>query len=191
MCKTHNARISELVGGGEQAPAPPTAAAMPEPYAFTGSVPPAEPLAFAAGGLPPQPTALAPPHYTAPAPPPPVPASAVLVAADRRKPPKRVSGLEPEIPVNFGVLHMNTLKRYKKHYRLNEDTANKQELIDVRAWRAGWFTFLGRPHSPHSPHSLGGAQVVSNHFRQQEVSEMETIMLFTHMIGQNVNKDLP
>lgn len=49
----------------------------------------------------------------------------------KRKTIKRVAAADPE--VNFGTLHMNTLKRYKRHYKLVEETTNKQELIDVSA----------------------------------------------------------
>eukprot|EP00053_Salpingoeca_punica_P011505 m.102440 g.102440 ORF g.102440 m.102440 type:complete len:108 (-) comp15689_c0_seq6:2016-2339(-) len=62
--------------------------------------------------------------------------------------------------VNFGQLHMNTLKRYKRHYKLPQDTPTKQELVEV----------------------------VSNHFHAQEVQEMDTILLFIHMIRNNMNK---
>ena len=51
----------------------------------------------------------------------------------KRKTVKRAAAPDPE--VNFGLLHMNTLKRYKKHYKLSEETTSKQELIDVRGRR--------------------------------------------------------
>eukprot|EP00040_Diaphanoeca_grandis_P023549 m.128312 g.128312 ORF g.128312 m.128312 type:complete len:116 (-) comp29325_c0_seq1:166-513(-) len=85
----------------------------------------------------------------------PVPKDRKAVRSDKRK--KRIEQF-PE--VNFGTLHMNTLKRYKKHYKLNDETTNKAELVDV----------------------------VSNHFKLQEVIEMDSIMLFSHMIKHKMNK---
>eukprot|EP00038_Savillea_parva_P002379 m.113846 g.113846 ORF g.113846 m.113846 type:complete len:77 (+) comp10818_c1_seq4:184-414(+) len=64
--------------------------------------------------------------------------------------------------VNLGTLNMNTLKRYKRHYNLKDDTPTKRELVEV----------------------------VTDHFRAQEmsVSEQETILLFSHMIKNNMSK---
>ena len=52
---------------------------------------------------------------------------------------------------------MNTLKRYKKHYSLRDDWANKAELVDI----------------------------VQNHFNKQEVIEMDTIILFRYVRGRD------
>eukprot|EP00039_Didymoeca_costata_P019865 m.339211 g.339211 ORF g.339211 m.339211 type:complete len:141 (+) comp18705_c0_seq1:57-479(+) len=71
---------------------------------------------------------------------------------------KRSQSDVPE--VNFSALHMNTLKRYKKHYKLSADTASKSDLVEV----------------------------VSQHFKLQNVVEMDTIMLFSHMIKNNMNR---
>ena len=54
--------------------------------------------------------------------------------------------------VNLGALNMNTLKRYKRHYGLKDETPTKRDLVEL----------------------------VTDHFRAQEmsVSEQETILLF-------------
>jgi hypothetical protein len=35
------------------------------------------------------------------------------------------------LQVNFNHLHMNTLKRYKRHYKLGQDVTTKAELVEV------------------------------------------------------------
>eukprot|EP00051_Salpingoeca_urceolata_P010345 m.126285 g.126285 ORF g.126285 m.126285 type:complete len:158 (+) comp16675_c2_seq1:174-647(+) len=77
--------------------------------------------------------------------------------SDRRK--KRDEDAE-DYEVNFNQLHMNTLKRYKKHYKLNKDASSKPDLVEA----------------------------ISTHFAQQDVIEMDTILLFTHMIKSNTNR---
>jgi len=64
--------------------------------------------------------------------------------------------------VNLSVLNLTTLKRYKKHYHLKDDAPTKRELV----------------------------KVVTEHFRAQvmSVSEQETILLFSHMIKNNMSK---
>jgi len=63
--------------------------------------------------------------------------------------------------VNFNALHMQTLKKYKKHYKL-EDKSTKAELVEV----------------------------IASHFSQQHVVELDTFVLFSHMVKQlrNSNK---
>lgn len=63
--------------------------------------------------------------------------------------------------VNFSMLQMKTLKKYKKKYELSQETNNKQELVEV----------------------------VSEHFRRQEVVEIDTIILFSHMVKKNKEKE--
>jgi hypothetical protein len=74
---------------------------------------------------------------------------------------KKRTAKEQVPEVNFGTLHMNTLKRYKKHYSLRDDWANKAELVDI----------------------------VQNHFNKQEVIEMDTIVLFSHVVTNRTEKD--
>jgi len=59
------------------------------------------------------------------------------------------------------MLQMKTLKKYKKKYELSQETNNKQELVEV----------------------------VSEHFRRQEVVEIDTIILFSHMVKKNKEKE--
>lgn len=33
--------------------------------------------------------------------------------------------------VNLGALNMNTLKRYKRHYNLKDETPTKRDLVEV------------------------------------------------------------
>ena len=66
------------------------------------------------------------------------------------------------VQVNFASLPMQTLRRYKKHYkspgnRLEMETSGKPELVDL----------------------------VTEHFRQQSVDEMDTVVLFCHCIKSN------
>mmetsp|Transcript_87883 Transcript_87883/g.121968 ORF Transcript_87883/g.121968 Transcript_87883/m.121968 type:complete len:119 (-) Transcript_87883:40-396(-) len=67
-----------------------------------------------------------------------------------------------DFEVNLGALNMNTLKRYKRHYNLKDETPTKRDLVEL----------------------------VTDHFRAQEmsVSEQETILLFSHMIKNNMSK---
>ena len=39
--------------------------------------------------------------------------------------------------VNFDLLSLGTLRRYREHYKLG-DAATKQELVQVRSWMRGW-----------------------------------------------------
>eukprot|EP00049_Salpingoeca_infusionum_P010784 m.186064 g.186064 ORF g.186064 m.186064 type:complete len:149 (-) comp14746_c0_seq2:2475-2921(-) len=59
--------------------------------------------------------------------------------------------------VNFSLLSTTTLKRYRKHYKL-EEVASKPELI----------------------------QVVEKHFASQKVFEMDTIVLFTNSVKRGL-----
>jgi len=83
-------------------------------------------------------------------------------AKDRKsvKNDKRRKRAEQFPEVNFGTLHMNTLKRYKKHYELSAETNSKAELVEV----------------------------VSNHFKMQDVLEMDSLILFSHMIKYKMNR---
>lgn len=56
-----------------------------------------------------------------------------MQSGDKRK--KRVADFE----VNLGSLHMNTLKRYKKFYKLTDETSNKNELTEVSSTGADFF----------------------------------------------------
>lgn len=94
--------------------------------------------------------------------------------------------------VNFNSLHMNVLKRYKKHYKLTQETNTKQELVDVRfgggAYRHALCSPTDSSHSPNSPHSppppklTPSRQLVSAHFSEQDVEELESIVLFVYTV---------
>ena len=84
-----------------------------------------------------------------------VPANTSSRSSDKRK--RRTPEDDPI--VNFNALSMTTLKRYKKHYKL-EDKTTKAEL----------------------------ASVIAQHFSQQHVVELDTLVLFSHMVKQRMNK---
>ena len=103
------------------------------------------------------------------------------------------------LQVNFGQLHMNTLKRYRKHYDLEpQRNLSKMELVEVGLIMCSLTTnhvgiikfeqllfifesFLLRfiMSLLHTFTHSSSPQIVTEHFRQQEVDEMDTVILFT------------
>jgi hypothetical protein len=62
------------------------------------------------------------------------------------------------LQVNLGTLNMSTLKRYKRHYNLKDDTPSKRDLVEVCAhantpmcWSLSCVALEGGEHAVEGP----------------------------------------